>query len=1024
MARTYFRDMPIARKLLLLAFLTTGLALGVFTAFSLVKETLDWTDAKIADMASDADIIANEAADALRTGKTGIIDDHLAILWNTREISYGALYDSEGRLVAEAGNAPPALRQPGPSLLRTGRHVSIHGAAVFFPVMSGGVRLGELYLASDYSGLLNDTLDDFGMILVAALMALGLAALLFVGIRKRIVAPIDELAAIMNKVAREQNYTLHAAAQGNDEIGALTASFNAMIDAVGERDAKLAAHQRDLEQMVAQRTAELSDANRRLENELAGRKRAQAELHAHDALLKTVARSAAELLGTLNLDDAITTVLGLIGRSLRVSRALLAPVTQRADGHLIAGFSHEWYTPGRAPYIGDTTLQNVDLTDSVPHDVAANAMGETSMKNVAEMPEPYGSAFGRDGMRSFLIVPLMVDKKFWGNLLFFDSQPATRDWSWAETDTLETLAKLLSAAIARARTVKELADANTIVQNSPTVLYRLKGEPTLPLTYISHNITKFGYDPKALTQSGKFFQTLVHAEDLPKLQSSMATILEHDVTGATIEFRLLLPGGTFRWVENRYSAIRDETGRLMEVEGIIIDITERKAAEEKIAQLARTDSLTGLANRATFVERLHQNYMAARRGAPRFAVLYLDLDHFKDINDTRGHPIGDELLREAGERLRRLIRETDLVARLGGDEFAVLQNDIGDPSDAGALAAKIGETLSEPYRIGGNELHITISVGISCFVPETAKPDDMLAQADLALYRAKEEGRNQYRFHTEDLDRQVAERVTMADELREAIAKDQIEVYYQPQVALHSGQIIGMEALVRWHHPARGLLMPAAFIPTAEKTGTILAIGHRVLEKACAQMRKWRDAGIAPPVMSVNLSLAQLKMGAQFVRELLAVLEQWNLQPADLELDVTESMLAQATLAQNDVLDRLREKGVRIALDNFGAEYSTFEYLRAYRVNHLKVARRFVEKATEDPQRAATIRAIIGAAREMGIQVIAEGVETQEQRALLVSIGSGTHGAGFLFSHAVPAERATDLLKKGVIEQAGQTAAE
>jgi diguanylate cyclase (GGDEF)-like protein/PAS domain S-box-containing protein len=753
------------------------------------------------------------------------------------------------------------------------------------------------------------------------------------------------------------------------------------------------------------------------------RNRTRQVLHAHDALLKAVAQSAAELLGTLNLDDAINAVLGFMGEALHVSRVLLAPVTQRADGHLIANFSHEWFTPGRQPYLSQAALQNVDLTALFPHNVAANAMGEPSMQDVAEMPEPLCGIYAGDGMRSFLVIPLMQDEKFWGNLLFFDSQPARREWSWAETDTLTTLASLLSAAIARHRTVKELADANTIVQNSPTVLYRLKGEPTLPLTYISHNITKFGYDPKVLAASGNFFQTLVHPEDLPKLQSAMAKILDRNIAGATIEFRLLVPGGAFRWVENRYSAIRDQSGRLVEVEGIIIDITERKAAEEKIAQLARTDALTGLANRATFVERLHQSYIAARRGAGRFAVLYLDLDHFKDINDTRGHPVGDELLRQAGERLKRHIRETDTVARLGGDEFAVLQNDIADPSDAGALAVKIGHALSAPYRIGGNELHITASIGISYYMPDTAKPDDMLAQADLALYRAKEEGRNQYRFHSEDLDRQVAERVTMADELREAIAKDQLEVYYQPQVELHSGHIIGMEALVRWHHPKRGLLMPGAFIPTAEKTGTMLAIGHRVLQQACAQMRAWRDEGVAPPAMSVNVSLAQLKMGPQFVREVTGMLERYGLAPGDLELDVTESMLAQATLAQNDVLDRLREKGVRIALDNFGAEYSTFDYLRAYRVNHLKVARKFVEKATVDPQRAATIRAIIGAAREMGIQVIAEGVETQEQRALLVSIGSSTRGAGFFFSEAVPAARATDLLKKGVIERAGKTAA-
>jgi diguanylate cyclase (GGDEF)-like protein/PAS domain S-box-containing protein len=1012
-----FRDMPIARKLLLLVLLTTGLALFSFTAFSIVKETFDWTDSKIADMASDADIVGDEAAAALKTGNPDIIRHYLAALWNTGEITYGAIYANDGRLFLQFGAPPPSLKQPGPSLLRAGQRTTMAGVAIFAPLFDRGTQVGTIYLVSDYNDLVSDTLSDASVTLIAAFVSFILAAFFFFRLRPRIVNPIAELTGTMEKVAHDRNYDLRVTPQGKDEIGALAIAFNTMLQAVNERDVKLAGHQRELEQTVEERTAELRRINTLLEKELTERKAAQAALSMHDTLLKTVTHSATELLSALSFDDAMATVFELIGRALGVSRIMLNPLTPSTDGHMRVTTTHEWFTPGREPLMSDAALTNIDLNVNFPSAFASTLMGDPASVYVRDMPEPIRDVFSRDGIRSIIVLPVMVEKRLWAGLLFLDSRQERREWSWAETDTLGTLARLIGAAVARARTVRELADANTIVQNSPTVLYRLKGEPTLPLTYISHNITKFGYDPKVLAASGKFFQTLVHPEDLPKLQSAMAKILDRNVAGATIEFRLLLPGGAFRWVENRYSAIRDETGRLVEVEGIIIDITERKAAEEKIAQLARTDALTGLANRATFVERLHQGFIAAKRGAPRFAVLYLDLDRFKDINDTRGHPAGDELLRQAGERLKQTIRESDLVARLGGDEFAVLQNDIGDPSDAGALAAKIGQALAPPYRIGGSDLHITASIGISYFVADTAKPDDMLAQADLALYRAKEEGRNQYRFHSEDLDVQVAERVAMAEELREAIANDQLEVYYQPQVELHSGQIIGMEALIRWHHPVRGLLMPGAFIPTAEKTGIIVAIGTRVLQRACAQMKTWRDEGMAPATVSVNVSLAQLKTGPQFVREVSGLLAQYGLSPGDLELDVTESMLAQATLAQNDVLDRLRQMGVRIALDNFGAEYSTFDYLRTYRVNHLKVARKFVEKATSDPQQAATIRAIIGAAREMGIQVIAEGVETQEQRALLVSIGSATRGAGFLFSEAVPAARATELLKKGVIDR-------
>jgi len=292
----------------------------------------------------------------------------------------------------------------------------------------------------------------------------------------------------------------------------------------------------------------------------------------------------------------------------------------------------------------------------------------------------------------------------------------------------------------------------------------------------------------------------------------------------------------------------------------------------------------------------------------------------------------------------------------------------------------------------------------------------MLAQADLALYRAKEEGRNQYRFHSEDLDRQVSERVALAEELRSAIEHSEIEVYYQPQVELSSGNIVGMEALVRWNHPTRGVLAPADFIAVAERTGTMRALGQRILENACRQMKLWRDQGIGPPVIAVNVSILQLKAGTEFIRDVTGTLAKAGVAPSDLELDVTESMLARMTLSQNDVLDRLQQLGVRIALDNFGTEYSSFDYLRTYRVNHLKVARQFIEKATEDPKQAATIRAIIRVARELGIQVIAQGVETKEQRALLISIGSPT-AQGFYFSEPVRAQRATELLTRGAIER-------
>jgi diguanylate cyclase (GGDEF)-like protein len=462
-------------------------------------------------------------------------------------------------------------------------------------------------------------------------------------------------------------------------------------------------------------------------------------------------------------------------------------------------------------------------------------------------------------------------------------------------------------------------------------------------------------------------------------------------------------------VAQRTAELQDANARLE------TELAERKAAEQKVALFARTDALTGLANRATFLERLGQAFAASKRGAGPFAVLYLDLDHFKSINDTLGHVVGDLLLRKAAERLRSVTRETDLVARLGGDEFAVLQADMGEPANAGSLAARIQTVLARPFALGGGELHISVSIGICPFGVGSSSPEAMLAQADLALYRAKDEGRNRYRFHSEELDNEALTRVTLAEDLRKAIERDELELFYQPQVELLSGRIVGMEALVRWHHATRGLLYPAAFIPIAEKTGTILPLGRWVLNQACRQLHQWRQQGLGPPVVSINLSLAQIKAGSELVNEVARCVTKWGLEPGDLEFDVTEATLAQAASAQNRVLAELRRLGARIALDDFGAEYSSFDYLRAYRVSHLKLARSFINEAVGDADRARMVRAIINLAQELGIGVIAEGVENEEQRALLVSTGGAAQAQGHYFSDAVAVPRADELLRQGSI---------
>ncbi|HEX2655329.1 MAG TPA: EAL domain-containing protein [Xanthobacteraceae bacterium] len=439
-------------------------------------------------------------------------------------------------------------------------------------------------------------------------------------------------------------------------------------------------------------------------------------------------------------------------------------------------------------------------------------------------------------------------------------------------------------------------------------------------------------------------------------------------------------------------------------------------ANKRVSELAQMDELTGLANRRAFFERLTAVFVAAQRGAPPFAVLYFDLDHFKDVNDTLGHPIGDRLLRRVTERLQGVLRNDDLLARFGGDEFAVLQGNAGDAATAGALAAKLSEVLAAPYKIGGNEVRISASIGIAFYSSDVSGPEAMMIQADLALYRAKEDGRNCVRFHSIDLDEQVRERVTIADDLRLAIERGELMLHYQPQVEVSSGRIVGLEALIRWRHPTRGMISPALFIPIAERTGNIVALGTWAFDEACRQLKIWQDLGIAPDVLAVNFSALQFKkpynLDCCYVA---ASLAKWGVSPMRIEIELTETALMEVTQQHNGMLERMREMGLKIAIDDFGTGYSSLNYLTLYPFNRLKIAQELMFRVAIDSRSATVVRAAIGLANDLGIEVIAEGVETAEQAKFLTSAGCEL-AQGYYFSRPVEAERTTALLRKGRID--------
>jgi diguanylate cyclase (GGDEF)-like protein len=442
------------------------------------------------------------------------------------------------------------------------------------------------------------------------------------------------------------------------------------------------------------------------------------------------------------------------------------------------------------------------------------------------------------------------------------------------------------------------------------------------------------------------------------------------------------------------------------------DITERKRAEALALRIARYDVLTGLANRAVFVEALQRSIIAAKRGENGFAVLYLDLDHFKDVNDTLGHPVGDELLQLVADRLRANTRVADTVARFGGDEFAIVVSGIRDPADAAMLADKLIGALAIPFLIQGSDIHTGASIGIATYGPETRDAETLLSQADIALYRAKSEELGGDRFFTEAMDTEVHTRVTLGAELRAAIDSGELFLMYQPQVEIASGRITGLEALVQWRNPKRGTLGPSLFIPIAEQMGLIARLGHWVLFEVCRQGKAWLDDGIPPIRISVEVSALQFRAPLALGADIATVLAQTGFPPQLLELGLTESALMDASRKHSGFLQRLRLTGVTFAIADFGTGHSSLDYLRKFPSNRIKIAQSLVTNLDTSPWDAVIVRATIGLARELDMDVIAEGVETDQQCELLKKWGCA-EVQGFHFARPLAAEDAVALLRAG-----------
>lgn len=734
-----------------------------------------------------------------------------------------------------------------------------------------------------------------------------------------------------------------------------------------------------------------------------------------EVLLEAIASSLNELIRNPDFDAAIHHTLQTIGRAADVDRAYIFENHPHSeDGAPAHSMRHEWVRPGVSAEIGNPSMHDLRWEQMPEGWHEALNRGQPVRVLVRDLGAADRQLFEEQDIQSLLLVPIMGDEGFIGHIGFDDCR-AERSWSESQLATLSAAAASLGNAFARQQAGQALEENRrllaSITDNITDGIYR--STEGGDLVYVNPALAEmFGYEsPEEMLRVPA---PILYVSSRRREQLQEKLWREGYYMGEEVEF-VRRDGTRFVGLNNAV-AVSNPDSDSRYCDGVVTDITERKDAERQIHYLAHYDLLTGLPNRTLLRDRMEQEMARARRDNTHLAVLFIDLDRFKNVNDSLGHAVGDQLLEEVGRRLRGAIREADTVSRQGGDEFLVLLPGLKGVNEAGEIARKLLSELGRPYVLGRHELRVTPSVGISLFPEDSDSIDELIRNADAAMYQAKERGRYNFQFFTHDLSVSAWEQLSLENDLRRAIQEQEFVLHYQPQVDILSGRVVGVEALIRWQHAGR-LISPGVFIPAAEQSGIINEIGEWVLREACRQARTWQDQGLPEFKVTVNLSPIQFRR-SDFIATAQRALAESGLDPACLELELTESTIMEDVDESVRMLNELSTLGVGLSVDDFGTGYSSLTYLKRLPIDKLKIDKSFIQDIPDDPDDVAITAAVIDMGHNLKLHVLAEGVETTEQLEFLRERGCKEF-QGFLVSRPVPAEELPDLVSQRWVRSGG-----